>query len=88
MTVHFVVGQVSSGPARNVKYLMPRLLVTRKGLMDRFAIDRASPWRWNEKVRACVCVCVGKNCGRWRSGGRAIFETRDRCVHTAATNNF
>lgn len=53
MTVHFVVRQVSSGPAGNVKYLMPRPLplVTRKALMDRFGIDRRPPGGRTGKVR-------------------------------------
>lgn len=89
MTVHFVVRQVSSGPAGNIKYLMPRPPTTRDSQGSDGSIwDRSSsPWRadWEEKN-------LGR--GSEREGGRegAIFETRDRCVHSMsirpAANNF
>lgn len=82
MTVHFVVRQVSSGPARNVKYLMPRLpLVTRKALMDRFGIDRRAPGGGRER-------CVAKNCGRREPYLKHVIDASIRCRSSPPPTSF
>lgn len=77
MTVHFVVRQVSSGPARNVKYLMPPTTTRDSQGSDGSICDRSSsPWRRKGKV------CREELRAEEKEEGGAIFETRDRCVRS------
>lgn len=72
MTVHFVVRQVSSGPAGNIKYLMPRPPTTRDSQGSDGSIwDRSSsPWRadWEGARRRIVAGGV-----RGKEGGREPY---------------